>query len=433
MAVTETVFVQEFRRNWQVLVVAFVFLLFAFSAPGFALPFLYNSVIEEFGWSREQATLLASAKYLTGSVVSIIVGRFIDVIGVRNVLMAVSAIGGLALVSFLWVSSLPMYYFAGVMLGIASPGTVVAIKVLVSRTFHASQGTAMGIATLGMAVGAIVVPLIITVLIQQYGWRNATALMSSGIWLLALPIMLFFSTEKSFTGSVDTSQQKSAALSMSVVRQFFGQRSFWLIGAAVFCAAFVDQAFIQHQVLYLQTDLGISATLVAAGISAMGLIGMASRPLVGSLFDKLSIKGVSLTYLMLTAAALLALAAVNPYVFGAFIVFRAVAHSAVLLDTTVLAKHTFGLANIGILLGVYTAIVNLGFALGPWFMGYMFDTTGSYVLPFSICAAVGVFAAVVLLPVKPHYWLDLRKSISSGSQTPGDATPATAKEVPGQA
>ena len=133
MAVNNAVFLKEFRENWRILLVAFVCLLVAFSAPAFALPFLFSSVIDEYGWTREQATFLASAKYFTGSIVAIVIGRFIDVIGVRNVLIGVTIIGGLALVSFLWVSNLTHYYLAGVMLGIASPGTIVAIKVLISR------------------------------------------------------------------------------------------------------------------------------------------------------------------------------------------------------------------------------------------------------------------------------------------------------------
>jgi len=417
VAATDTIFIQEFRQNWRVLVVAFVCLLVAFSAPAFAMPFLFRSVIDEFGWTREQATLLASAKYFTGSIVAIAVGRFIDVIGVRNVLVGVSIIGGLALVSFLWVSNLTLYYLAGVMLGVASPGTIVAIKVLISRTFHASQGTAMGIAMLGTSIGSVIVPIAITFLIQAHGWRAATAMMSAGVWFLALPLMVFFLTEKSFE-SKDYDREKqshaSAALTWKLAKEFGGQPRFWFIAAAVFSAAFVDQAFIQHQALYFEVDLGIAATVVGATYAGMGLVAIASRPLVGSVFDKLSTKGVSLTYLILAAACVLALGAINPYVLGGFLVLRAVAHSAVLLDTTVLAKHTFGLANIGILLGVYTAVVNLGFALGPWFMGAMFDATGSYVLPFVVCAVISLFAAGVLLPVKPDYWLELRKRIAAG-------------------
>lgn len=401
---------QEFRANWRILLVAFSCFLFAFSAPAFLMPFIYPEVIQEFGWTREQATLLASAKYLTGSVIAIAVGRFIDIIGVRNVLIAVSVIGGLALVSFLWTPNLPVYYAAGVMLGFAGAGTMVAIKVLISRTFHASQGTAMGIAMLGTSVGAVIVPLAITYLIESYGWRVGTAMLSAGVWIIALPLMLFYLTDKSFESADDrdsSTMQISAALNKRVAMELAAEPQFWLIALAVFAAGFVDQAFTQHMVLYLREDLGMTAAFVAGGVSAMGAISFACRPLVGVVFDRLSIRGVSLMYIVLALTCLLALAALNPYIFAAFIVFRAVGHSVVLLDTTVLAKHTFGLKNIGIILGVFTSAVNLGFATGPWFMARMYGVTGSYVLPFIICAGIAVFAAAILIPVKPVYWLGL--------------------------
>lgn len=419
MSATNSVFMKEFRQNWRVLAVSFMCLLFAFSAPAFSLPFLFRSVIEEFGWTREQATLLASAKYATGAVFSIVAGRFIDVIGVRKVLISVSALGALAMVSFLWTPNLTIYYLSGVLLGIASPGTIVAIKVLISRTFHSSQGTAMGVAMLGTSVGSVIVPIAITFLIGQYGWRVAIAMMSLGVWLIALPMMIFFLTDKSFESepAAESAKPVSAAVTWGPVKALMKRREFWLIALAVFSAAFVDQAFVQHQVLYLEVDLGMTAAFVAAGISAMGLVGIAGRVFVGSIFDKLSSRGVSLMYLVLGASCLLALAAFNPYIFAAFVVFRAVGHAAVLLDTTVLTKHTFGLANIGILFGVYTAVVNIGFALGPWFMGRMFTVTGSYVMPFMICAGISVFAAAILLPVKPKYWLAMKAKIKGEAAT----------------
>jgi predicted MFS family arabinose efflux permease len=173
-------------------------------------------------------------------------------------------------------------------------------------------------------------------------------------------------------------------------------------------AAFVDQAIQQHSVLYLEVDLEMSPAVVAAGISAMGLVGIGARVFVGSVFDKLSARGVSVMYMALSIGCVLALGALNPVLFGAFIVFRAIGHAAVLLDTTVLGKHVFGLANIGILLGVFTAFVNIGFALGPWVMARMYDTSGSYTSAFILCAVLSVVAAAILIPVKPVYWQEMK-------------------------
>jgi hypothetical protein len=47
-------------------------------------------------------------------------------------------------------------------------------------------------------------------------------------------------------------------------------------------------------------------------------------------------------------------------------------------------------------------------------MARMFGITGSYVVPFIICAGVAVFAAAILIPVKPVYWLELRERVKAG-------------------
>lgn len=408
MAASNNDIVRELRDNWRVLLVAFSCLLFAFSAPAFFVPFLYPEVIAEFGWSREQAVWLASSKYLTGAIVAIVVGRFIDVIGVRRVLITVSVLGGLALLSLLWTADLTAYYFAGVLLGFSGPGTMVAIKVLVSRTFHAAQGTAMGIALLSTSIGAIVVPFVTTWLMSRYGWRAGSALLSIGIWLVALPLMLFLLSKDPFArpdGQAADHSGGSMAGGRAIVSRLAVDRSFWLIFLAVLGAGFVDQSMIQHLVLYLQEDLRLDATVVAAVISATGFVAFATRPLVGSLFDRWSNRGVACSYLLLGAGCLLALGALNPVLLSVFVVLRAVGHSAVLLDTLVLAKHTFGLRHIGVLIGIYTAAVTIGFAAGPPVVARLHALTGSYLVPFMFCAVVAVAAAAVLLPVRPRHWL----------------------------
>jgi len=220
MAVPDNRFSQEFSENWRILTVAFTCLLFAFSAPAFLMPFLYPEVIREFGWTREQAVVLASYKYITGSIVSIVVGRFIDIISVRRVLIFVTILGGLAMLSFLWTPNLSIYYVAGIMLGFSGAGTMVSIKVLVSRTFHASQGTAMGVAMLGTGVGSILVPFAATFLMEAWGWRIGAALLSAGVWLIALPLMIFYLTDESFIDASDDAETPPAAIDWPVASYY---------------------------------------------------------------------------------------------------------------------------------------------------------------------------------------------------------------------
>jgi len=399
----------ELQANWPVLVLAFSCLLFGFSAPAFALPFLFSEVIDEFGWTREQATLLASAKYLTGAVAALVVGRCLDMIGVRAALVAALGIGGIALVSLFFVNGLAVYYLAGVLLGLAGPGAMVAVQILVSRTFHASQGTAIGVALLGTSLGSVVVPLVITALVAALGWRLAFPALSLGIWLIVMPMLLFFMPKGADTGRPVTLAQIDEAGPQGLGEAFKLMKTgqFWLLAGGTFLTATVDQGFIQHQVLILN-DMNLSRDAVALAVSAIGLVGIVCRILAGNILDSTSNKGLSLLYGTLTLSALAAFYLVSPIVLMAFVVLRAAGHAAVLVDTTVMTKHVFGLKNFGTMVGIFTAITSIGFAAGPWVMGRLYDLNGNYHVAFMLFAAMPLAAAVMTWMLKPTFWHPLR-------------------------
>lgn len=412
----DATFRAEFRNNRTALALATVCMIFAFSAPSFSLPFLFPEVIREFGWTREQATLLASAKYATGAVAAIVIGRFIDSIGPMVALAFASAVGGVAMVGFLWVNSLSSYYVLGMMLGVAGPGTIIAVKVLVSQRFHRSQGTAMGVALLGASVGSMLVPVIIAALIAWFGWRGGFALLSLGVWLVTLPALLFAALFLKRSDASSPATAVSSAAPTGTLIAVMKRPVFWIFAVAVFLGGLVDQAFIQHQVLIF-TDLSLSRELVALGVSAMGVIGFFARVLVGTLFDRTSTRGAAVMYVLLGFASLLAIILGNPIIFALFVVARAVAHSGMLLETTVITKHVFGTERLGTLLGIYTAFVTAGFATGPWLMGRLFDMSGSYTPAFLIFFGVALIAALLMSLIEPTYWRAL-KAADAARQAP---------------
>jgi len=414
----DAAFREELRANWPVLLLAFSCLLFGFSAPAFALPFLFTEVIDEFGWTREQATLLASAKYLTGAVAALVVGRCLDVIGVRAALLGALGIGGIALVSLFFVNSLTAYYFAGVLLGLAGPGAMVAVQILVSRTFHASQGTAIGVALLGTSLGAVLVPLVITALVAAMGWRLAFPSLSLGIWIIVMPMLIFFMPKGARSERPSTPEQHAAAGPQGLIQagKMMKTGQFWLLAGATFLTATVDQGFIQHQVLILN-DVNLSREAAALAVSAIGLVGIVCRVLVGNILDSSSNKGLSVLYSTLTVASLLAFYLVSPIVLMAFVVLRAAGHAAVLVDTTVMIKHVFGLRNFGTMVGIYTAITSTGFAAGPWIMGRLYDMNGNYNVAFVLFALMPLAAAVMTWMLKPTFWHALRTGVADAPQT----------------
>ncbi|HWL46730.1 MAG TPA: MFS transporter [Sphingomonadaceae bacterium] len=437
----DAAFRAEFREHWLVLLIAFSTFLFGFSMPAYSLPFIFPEVINHLGWTREQATLLASSKYAVGAICALLVGRFVDKTGAWVSLIFTVSLGGLALVSFLWIETLTAYYLLGILLGFGSGGTMVAIKVLISRAFHHSQATAMGMALMGSVVGSIFLPFAIGAGIEAFGWRVSIALMSSGIWLVSVPLLIYglISPHMAFGRRPDARRPTAHATLVvehaETLRHILGEGRFWLIAISVFMVAMVDQAFTQHQVLIFD-DVGLDRRWTEVAISAIGVFGILTRLVAGNILDAHSNRGLALLWWVLSASMLMAFALTNPIILIAYIVFRATGHSAVMLDSITMTKHVWGSSkNLGALLGTYTAFASAGFAVGPWLMGRLYDMSGSYGPAFILFALIPVIASFLIWQVKPVFWLQLRNGeVRTTHAVPagGDAAPiagAPVKEV----
>lgn len=413
--VTRAEIIEELLENWQVALIGFCVLFFGFSAPAYALPFLYPEVIEEFGWSRSTATSLASVKYLTGAIACVVVGRIIDMVGVWAALSGCIIIGALALLSFLAVSDLQTYLAVGVLLGIAGPGVMVSVFVLIARCFRQSQGTATGIVLLGTGLGGFAMPLIISFAIEIFGWRNGMAVLSLGIWVIAVPLLIYGMRRVSLPDDhVTSSKLKSAGtLEVTALRHLSGlakTRNFWLMTFAFLFVTVADQALTQHQVLMF-TDAKLSEGVAALAVSLIGLFSMLGRIVAGSILDGWSNKGLTVLYLTLSLSAVLALFLFNPLILIAFVAVRALAHASSMIDGPVLARHTFGTTHLGVLLGLFTAFANLGSAGGPWILGAMYDASGSYDSALWLLIVLPAFSALLIFLVVPKAWLSQRESL----------------------
>lgn len=96
----------ELIDHWPVIAVSATCLFFTFGMPAASLPFLYKSVIKEFHWTREQATMLGSLHWLSGALVSLFIGRFVERIGALRVVLATAILSGLSMVSFRFTDSI---------------------------------------------------------------------------------------------------------------------------------------------------------------------------------------------------------------------------------------------------------------------------------------------------------------------------------------
>src|SRR6202163_1239593 len=180
------------RQSYQAAATAFVVLFCIVGVALWGLPFYYDFMVQQFGWTRAQVTSgNALSKLVVGPIFGFLAGWVVDRFGPRRMMMIGILMAGVALVGLGWTSSLGMFYFfyffnaLGYVCGGPLPN-----QVLLTRWFDKSRGKAMGFAYLGIGVGGATVPWISHALVQHFGWQVALRLL--GLLIVFVSLALAF-------------------------------------------------------------------------------------------------------------------------------------------------------------------------------------------------------------------------------------------------
>ena len=146
---------------------------------------------EEFGWSRGDISFGFSLVALMVSFYAPVIGLLIDRFGSRRVIMYGSVIFGVGFCSF-WFLSASLWQFYVSYLLTAFGGaclTSLPFGTTISRWFVQRRGIALGIMGVGVFLGGMYAPPLVTYMISVAGWRWAYVTLGVIIWVVALPMV----------------------------------------------------------------------------------------------------------------------------------------------------------------------------------------------------------------------------------------------------
>lgn len=238
-------------------------------------------------------------------------------------------------------------------------------------------------------------------------WRSIISMLSLGSLLIATPLWIIFMSRSGAVQEVINAgavTNKDEPGMWQHCKEISRDKGFWLIAVAIFLVSAVDQAMMQNYVSFLRLDRGIDYRAITWTASFAGILAVAAKVASGWFYDRFSIPGIRLFYLMLAVSVILALPVAGIGTLILFLTVRGVAHGGMIVEVPILTKHYLGTRNLGMTIGLVSVCVNLGFAAGPPLLGYFSDVNGNYtvgLIVFSLAALVGT---ILLLPIKPKYW-----------------------------
>lgn len=387
-------------KNWRtptvVLVCGGIILTLAMGTrQGFGL-FLQPMTLDH-GWSRETFAFALALQNLIWGASQPFFGMIADRKGAGRVLATGAALYATGLVLMAMANTGWQFSLAtGLFIGLAQGCTTFSIVFgVVSRIFPPERRSmALGLCSAAGSFGQFAMLPYTGTLISYFGWFNALLVLSVSAVLIA-PLASALVEPRGKGGSAVTQSVGEA------VREAFGHRSFLLLTAGYFVCGFQLAFITVHFPAYLG-DRGLSANVGMMALALVGLFNIFGSFASGALGAKYT-KKYLLSTIYLARSIVIALFVFSPVSEGSVYLFAA-AIGLLWLSTVPLTNGViggiFGVAYMSTLSGFVFMSHQLGSFIGVWLGGYLFDHTGSYRVVWLISIALGVFAALVNLPIQ---------------------------------
>jgi predicted MFS family arabinose efflux permease len=349
------------------------------------------------GWTRETFAFALAVQNLAWGIAGPFAGMLADRYGAFRVLLAGALLYAAGLVTMaLATSGLAFTGSAGVLLGLAQSGTTYAViyGVIGRNVAPEKRSWAMGVTAAAGSFGQFLMVPVENWLIGGFGWQNALFVLGC----LALAIMPLAIGLKEPPRAVASGPQQSL---VQALREAFGYNSFRLLMAGYFVCGFQVVFIGVHLPSYLK-DKGLSPEVATYALALIGLFNVFGTYGAGVLGQKLAKRHIlaaiyALRTVAITVFVLAPLTPTSVYLFAAVI---GLLWLSTIPPTNAVVAQIFGVQYLSTLGGFVFLSHQVGSFLGVWLGGKLYDTTGSYDVVWWIAAALGVFAALINLPVR---------------------------------
>jgi MFS family permease len=356
-------------------------------------------VTMERGWSREAFALAIAIQNLGWGLMAPVAGVFADRFGAFRVLLVGSlfyaaGLAGMASAT----SSLGFALSAGVMIGVAQAGTTYAViyGVIGRNVAPEKRSRAMGIGAAAGSFGQFLMVPVENALIASFGWQGALWMLAAAA-LIIIPLSFGLREQRSaFAPAAGASQSVGGAL-----REAFGYGSFRLLTAGYFVCGFQVVFIGVHLPSYLK-DHGLSPGVATTALALVGLFNVIGTYTAGELGQRFPRRYIlSAIYLLRSVCiTLFLLAPLTPWSVYIFSSAMGLLWLSTVPPTNAVIAQIFGVQYMSMLSGFVFLSHQVGSFLGAWMGGWLYGLQGNYDVVWGICIALGVFAALINLPVK---------------------------------
>lgn len=395
--------------GWNILAVGMLFQAVIFGIAFFSFTFYVEPWRAEFNASRSDIFLILVAVQIIMGVASPIAGRAMDRMSIRGLIItgALSFATCLALTSqatSLWqiIALYGSFFVLGGLL--AGP---LAAQTLAAKWFFSRRGMAIGLASVGTSLGGFIMPLVVTYLIAEYGWRHTNLILAAAVIVTVIPIVWVIirntpqekgiTPESGFETSDSIGPSSRKISTMTIIKR----RAFW-VPVVAFVPMMTAFGAIQQNFAPYAADLQVGLQATSYLVSTMAIVMVLGKIFFGMMADKLDhriLYGLAVTVLLATLVFMTTLPTYGQLFIVAGMVGFAAGGFLPLLGA-IIGRH-FGPQSFGQVMGLIGPFTTLA-AIGPWIAGYIRDSLGSYDIAWQLFLVVIIPTSLIIILLKPQ-------------------------------
>ncbi len=345
--------------------------------------------------------------YATTIVALPLVGILIDQKGVRRpLLISTFCFGAMLCVFYFLDRDIRHFYLGMVLLAVLGSGTQsISYVRLIVAWFDRRKGLALALGISGAGLGALILPPLVTHIIQIGGWR--LAFLALGIINLVVVFPVVFFVVRSRPSDLNLYPDGASAPPGEATARLSGEESgygfmeairtttFWKLAVATLLLGIALNGIVS-QIIPLLVDRGVARPHAGNLAALLGLSVIVSRLGAGYLLDRFPPPLIAAGLLICPVVGLGALAAIPGEAAAAFMLVALGIGLGLEFDALgFFCVHYFGRVSLGRIYGTLFVLFNIGGALGSYFAGHSYDAFSSYVA-LLIGAAIATLAAALL-------------------------------------
>jgi MFS family permease len=388
--------------GWWVVTGCFVVLVTTSGLGFYGLAVYLNAFSNEKGWSLSSISFATTVFFIVGGSAGIWVARVIATTDVRYVIIAGGLVGGGALallgqVETQWQLFVDYGFFG---FGFAMAGLVPATTV-VTRWFQQRRSVALSVASTGLSVGGILLTPLAKRLLDDRGLEAGTPWLGLIFVLGVVPAAWFLVRPDPAAegwapdGEALVADEPPPPATGILLHDALRTRFFVSLAVGYILVLGSQVGGIQQMVKLVEerTDPAtarLSITVLAATSVVARLVG-------GRIAQHVPIMGFTAALAVVQAGAMLwlGLADTTAMIFGSIILFGLTIGNILMLQPLLIAER-FGVLDYPKIYSRSSFLAMIGTAAGPFLLGWLYDQSGSYRMPYAIGAALSLTGALVL-------------------------------------